>query len=79
MRGYWVLRCRAEEKLRAMRATFGANACHLVRINSSSGPEGRVGYEGMWRSHVRRTLPGGGAGEPAARPPVPPQVTLNIR
>ena len=32
-----------------------------------------IGYEGLWRAHIRGTLPGGGAGEPQTRPPVPPQ------
>lgn len=32
-----------------------------------------IGYEGLWRAHIRGTIPGGGAGEPQTRPPVPPQ------
>ena len=32
-----------------------------------------IGYEGLWRAHIKGTLPGGGAGEPQARPPVPPE------
>ena len=47
-----------------MRATFGASSCHLLRINTSGGPEQRVGYDGQWSRHIRAPLPGGGAGEP---------------
>ena len=66
---------RAEEKLRALRERLGQAACHLVRINSGSGdPKASMGYEGLWRAHLRSCVPGGGAGEPEARPAVPAQV-----
>ncbi len=35
--------CRAEEKLSAMRTTFGANAVGLARINSATGDAGDHG------------------------------------
>ncbi|KAK9823583.1 hypothetical protein WJX72_003982 [[Myrmecia] bisecta] len=63
---------KAEEKLRSVRASLGASSCHLARINSGSGdPACTLGYEGLWKAHIRGSIPGGGAGEPAERPPVP--------
>lgn len=42
---------------------------HSGKAESNSN----IGYEGLWRAHIRGTMPGGGAGEPQARPSVPPQ------
>lgn len=65
---------RSEEKLRQMQASLGLTNCHLLRINTGKAESNsNIGYEGLWRAHIRGTLPGGGAGEPQGRPPVPPQ------
>ncbi|BDA40386.1 probable trafficking protein particle complex subunit 8 [Coccomyxa sp. Obi] len=64
---------RSEEKLKAARAALGTAAVHLIRINSGKGdPASVLGYESLWRAPLPGTLPGGGAGEPPSRPPVPP-------
>lgn len=90
---------RAETKLLAMRATYGATSCSLATVNSNvstSPADGGVGADsakgapaaaaagrrdrgssglvGLWRAHMAASLPGGGAGEPAQRPPKPPEV-----
>lgn len=62
-----------------MRATFGANAVGLARVNSAADADaehagGAVGYAALWRAHLRAPLPGGGAGEPADRPQAPDRV-----
>ncbi|KAK9916791.1 hypothetical protein WJX75_007099 [Coccomyxa subellipsoidea] len=63
---------RSEEKLKAARVALGTAAVHLVRINSGRGdPSSKLGYESLWRHPLPGTLPGGGAGEPPSRPPVP--------
>ena len=68
--------CRSEEKLKAARAALGTAAVHLIRINSGKGdPASVLGYESLWRPPLPGTLPGGGAGEPPSRPPVPPAVS----
>lgn len=57
-----------------MQASLGSTSCHLLRINTGKAESNsNIGYEGLWRAHVRGTLPGGGAGEPQVRPLVPPQ------
>lgn len=67
---------RSEEKLKAARLVLGTAAVHLVRINSGSGdPSSVLGYESLWRPPFPGTLPGGGAGEPPSRPPVPTAVS----
>lgn len=74
--------CRAEEKLGAMRATFGADAVGMARINSATGEasdHGSVGYAALWRAHLRAPIPGGGAGEPEGRPAVPDQVAARVK
>lgn len=42
-------------------------------VTGKADSSSSIGYEGLWRAHIRGTLPGGGAGEPQARPPVPSQ------
>jgi hypothetical protein len=69
-------RCRSEEKLKAARLALGTAAVHLIRINSGSGdPSAVLGYESLWRAPLPSTLPGGGAGEPPLRPPMPTAVS----
>ncbi|DBA74127.1 hypothetical protein WJX77_012500 [Trebouxia sp. C0004] len=65
---------KSEERLRQMQASLGSTNCHLLRINTGKAESNsNIGYEGLWRAHIRGTLPGGGAGEPQGRPRVPPQ------
>lgn len=35
------------------------------------GINSNTAYDGLWRAHIKGTLPGGGAGEPPVRPPIP--------
>ncbi|KAL3147776.1 hypothetical protein ABBQ32_002510 [Trebouxia sp. C0010 RCD-2024] len=65
---------RSEEKLRQIQGSLGSTNCHLLTINSGKADSNSsIGYEGLWRAHIKGVLPGGGAGEPQARPPVPSQ------
>lgn len=38
----------------------------------TAGSSSNTAYDGLWKAHIKGTLPAGGAGEPPARPPVPP-------
>ena len=37
-----------------------------------AGSNSNTAYDGLWKAHIKGPLPGGGAGEPSARPPIPP-------
>lgn len=55
-------------------ATQQCNAMQCnVDVTGKADSNSSIGYEGLWRAHIRGTMPGGGAGEPQARPPVPSQ------
>ena len=56
-----------------MQASLGSTNCHLLKINTGKADsKSNIGYEGLWRAHIQGIMPGGGAGEPQTRPPVPP-------
>ncbi len=47
-----------------------------VQCLKSSSVFWQMGYAALWRAHLRAPIAGGGAGEPANRPPVPDQVNF---
>lgn len=60
----------AAERARAAAAALGA-PCHLLTINSGSGSGAPVAPR-LWADALHACVAGGGAGEPAERPPPPP-------
>lgn len=44
----------------------------LYSLVGKAGSNSNTAYDGLWKAHIKGTLPGGGAGEPSARPPIPP-------
>ncbi|PRW18320.1 trafficking particle complex subunit 8 [Chlorella sorokiniana] len=60
----------AAERARAAAAVLGA-PCHLLTINNGSGSGPPVAPR-LWADALHACVAGGGAGEPAERPPAPP-------
>ncbi len=64
---------RSAENLAALRKAFGEGQASLLRLNSGAGDRGSMGATPeFFKREQHGCVQGGGAGEPAARPPAPP-------
>lgn len=71
----WPHACRATDNFATLRKTYGEAHCSLLSINSGNGDRGTVGAPADFYRRFQKgcVVSGGGAGEPASRPPPPSQ------